>query len=78
MDIARLANAIDAVSGLEFFGWIPPASIVDNVVGLYQCQANARNVGREHKDVKTRRGSKPLYNGTASLIPIRFLNTDIL
>src|SRR5262245_53449283 len=68
MDISHLANTIDAVSRLRFFGWIPPAPIVDNVIGLDQCQTNARDIGREHDDVKARMLSKPLHYTTAGLV----------
>src|SRR5262245_26546590 len=68
VDLSHLANPIDAVGRLRFFGRIPPAPIVNNVIGFDQCEPNARDIRREHNDVKTRMLSKPLHDGTAGLM----------
>jgi hypothetical protein len=67
MDIACLPNAVDPISRLGLFGRVPPAAIVNHMVGFDQCQANACYIWREHKDMKAGMFSKSVHNGTAGL-----------
>src|SRR5262245_51821385 len=68
VDISHLANTIDAVGSLRFFGGIPPAPVVDNMIGLDQRQADARYIRREHDDVEAGMVPKPLHHVTAGLV----------
>lgn len=53
VNIAGLADPIDAVRRLLFPGRIPPASIMNDVVCLHQGEPNAGHIRRQHEQIET-------------------------
>jgi hypothetical protein len=66
VDRLGLTDTVRAICGLIFDGWIPPPSVVNDVICLGQRKADACDERRKHDDTEARALTKSLQNSPSS------------